>query len=114
VSEIVSGRGRLIRSDEPDPNLLVFAVFAVVGAAIAAFLALTIPVCDEPTAYHCESRFETEKVLAVVGLLPAVSALVAVWLRQNWLAVAFLLVSVLVYAAWGFALDAAIHSSSLP
>ena len=90
-------------------------MFAVVGALFAAFTALTVPVCDEPTAYHCESRFQTEKVLAVVGLLPALSALVAVWLRQNWLAVAFLLVSVLVYVAWGFALDAAIHpSSSVP
>ena len=89
---------------------------ALIGSLVAVAIALTISsgFCDEPNQPHCESRFHTQMVVALVGMIPVLSALLAVFLRRDLLALACLVLAVLVYAAWGVAIDDATHQPGLP
>jgi hypothetical protein len=93
---------------------VVLSLVVLIGAVFAAVVALAtvLYTCDDPTSGHCENRgpFRTQLVVALLGLVPALSSVVASLLRRDSLALASFVLAVLVYVVWAFLNDAAVHS----
>jgi site-specific recombinase len=94
-----------------NPVTVVLGWFAVIGALFVAVSSLTTGFCDEPVSFEtCETRLHVMRVVAVIGLLPALATLIAALRREDLLALFCFVLAVFVYALWGYSLDRVIQA----